>query len=96
MNPLIKLVITIGIFAIPPFLFAKLILRPNIDRKVFSLLASLLMGLQLFTLVVLYVDLKAIIVGFLLLFFSIIVGFPIAYLLYPRLKSRVENYAKKE
>lgn len=94
MNNILKIVLTIGIFVIPPFVFSRLILVPIISRKLFSILSSLLIGIQFFLLVQLFVQFKPFLIGSLLFIFSLAGGFPVSYFLYPGLKSWIESIRK--
>jgi hypothetical protein len=91
----IKVVLTLGLILIPSFVFARLITIPTINRKIFSLLSSLLIGFQLFILVIMYVRFQTIVIGLILFVFAIPGTFPAAYFLYPGLKTRIETRMKK-
>lgn len=94
MSNIAKLLITFGIFLIPPFVFARLILIPRISRVMFSLFCTLLVGFQLFFVTLMYADYKPWMIGGILFIFAFLGCFPVFYLLYPGLKSRIEKYAK--
>lgn len=94
MNNILKIVLTLGMFVIPPFVFSRLILFPSISRKLFSFLSSLLVGIQFFLLVQLFVQFEPFLIGSLLFIGSLLGTFPVFYFLYPGLKSWIESFRK--
>lgn len=95
MSNILKLVITLGIFVIPPFTLGRLIINDKINRRRFSALSSLLIGTQLLILVLLYVKFQPLAIGMFLFFISFPGTFPVFYSLYPRLKERIKSRMKK-
>jgi hypothetical protein len=93
---LLRLIGTLGIFIIPSFIFARLIITSKINRLMFSLLSSIVVGIILFLLVIVYVHFHPISTGLILFVLAIPGTFPISFLLYPGLKSRIELRMKKQ
>ena len=96
MNNALKLIITLGIFVIPPFIVGRLLLSAKIDRQKFSSLCSLLAGTTLLLLVIMYVQFQTVAIGIFLFIIAFPVTFPVFYVLYPRLKKRVESRIKRD
>lgn len=94
MNDKLLVILTFGIFVIPPFVFSRLILIPSISRKLFSLLSSLLVGIQFFLLVQIFVQFQPLLIGSLLFIGSLPGTFLVVYFLYPGLKSWIESFRK--
>jgi hypothetical protein len=94
MNTLLNLIFTFGIVLIPSFVLARLIISPKINRKTYSMISALIIGLILFLLAILYVRFHPIIIGLILFILAIPGTFPTSYFLYPRLKSRIEAQRK--
>jgi len=97
MNDTLRLILTIGIFVIPPFVFGRLLINPKINRKLFASLSSLYVGLLFLLISIMYGQLKPIEIGVgLFLFILAFPGtFPVFYIFYPRLKDHAESLAKK-
>ena len=94
MNDILKVVLILGMFIVPPFVFSRLILVPSISRRLFSLLSSLLVGIQFFLLVQLIVQFEPLLIGGLLFIGSLPGTFLVFYFLYPGLKSWIESFRK--
>jgi len=95
MSNILKLVLTLGIFVIPPFVLGRLVINDGMNRQRFSALSSLLIGTQLLILVLLYVKFRPLAIGMFLFFISFPGTFPVFYALYPQLKKRIESRMKK-
>ncbi len=91
----LRIILIFGIFLIPSFIFAKLITSSRINRKLFSILSSLAVGLILFILAIMFVKFHPLVIGLILFILAIPGTFPASYLLYPGLKSRIESRITK-
>lgn len=95
MGNILKLILTLGMFTIPPFVLGRLLLCAKMDRRTFSGLSSLLIGTQLLLLVLLFVQFQPLAIGMFLFLMAFPGTFPVFYILYPRLKERVEARVNK-
>ena len=87
----VKLLVTLGIFIIPFLFLPRLIIMPKLNRVRFSLLSTSLVGVQLFTISILFVDYKPLTIGLIMLLLAVPGTFPTFYILYPNLKSFIEE-----
>lgn len=77
-----EILITIGLFISLPRIY-RFLLDREIDRKLFSFISSLLLGLVFFVLSIIFPGEYHMETGVILLLIVVIFGYPIQYLLYP-------------
>jgi len=95
MSNALKLILTIGVFTIPPFVFGRLLVNPKIKRWLFAFLSSLYVGLLLSLLTILYSQFKPVEIGLFMFIIAFPGTFPVFYLFYPGAKQIVASLTKK-
>jgi len=96
MSDALELILTFGMFIIPPFIFGRLLLNPKINRRLFASLSSLYVGLLLLLSTIMYSPFKPVELGVFLFIIAFPGTFPVFYLFYPGLKDHAESLTKNK
>jgi len=91
----LRCLIVLALFLFPPLVLTRVIHSPRMKRSLFSLLVSLWMGVQLFTLSVMFSTYKPLVIGGVLFIIALISGYPTLHFLYPYLLAQVERKNKR-
>jgi len=86
-----KCAATLGIFFLLPYLFRLLFKNPNVTRRGYAFLTSLLLAIANFLLVVMFVEENTIAIGIIMFLITIISGYPTGLLLYPFLRKSLKS-----
>lgn len=96
----IRFVIVVAFFGLlPPYLLRYLIQHPRTTRKRFAIIVSGSFAIFFLFVSLVFIDsesFEAIIIGIVLLLLNLLVGYPVFYSIYPRIRRSIDQLSKTD